>query len=159
MSRSVLVGQLTRARDNFCGIGTRMVKMKLNRFAKSDPVARCLRTALEIEDCSTQAKKYWGEWRDKKYADKHGKILELVGLCRDQGWKFGYQESGTFPQHIIYFDFDFCEQISFHTNFAAADLELIPIYKNEWDGARHSTLPKLERAIKKYFDRERSLLA
>jgi hypothetical protein len=155
MSRRILVGQLSEARENYCGIGTRKTKLKLNRFATTDPRASAFRLALEIEDCSTQAKKYFGEWKDKKYAEKSELILKLVRLCQDHGWTFGKHDSKGFPRWIVYFELPNCEQISFHTNLKTP--EDIPDYEKDWDGKRNSTLLKLEKAISEMFDEERNL--
>jgi hypothetical protein len=57
MSRRTLVNKLAEARAGFCGIGTRAAKLKLNRLANIDARAKAFRIALEIEDCSTQAKR------------------------------------------------------------------------------------------------------
>jgi hypothetical protein len=155
MSRRILVGQLTDARESYCGIGTRKVKLKLNRLAGIDARARAFRIALEIEDCSTQAKKYFGEWRDKKYAEKSELILQLVNLCRENSWIFGKHESETYPRWIVYFELPGCDQISFHTSLKCPDD--IPDYASDWDGIRNSTLCKLEKAISAMFDEGRKL--
>jgi hypothetical protein len=56
MSRKtkLLVNGLTQARSEFARIGTRKVKLALNKLAKTDPYAYALRVALEIEDARTK---------------------------------------------------------------------------------------------------------
>ena len=144
MGRSEAVRQLTRARDAFCGIGTRKAKLRLNKLALRSPIARAYRLALEIEDASTLGKKYGGEWSYYHYEKKHLHIHELIILCQEQGWIYGKHKSDAFGvQWIVYFELPGCEQISFHANL---DCEC-PDYAGQWDGKQHSTLNKLEAAI------------
>lgn len=145
MSRRALVRQLESARDHFCGIGTRKVKLQLNRIGANDALARAFRLALEIEDCSTQGKKYGrSEWSDEKYREKTELIEKLCRLCEIEGWLYGKHFSDNWQtKHIVYFELPGCEQISFHTNLSIE----IPDYPKQWDGKTHSTLQKLEAAI------------
>lgn len=85
MSRRTLVNQLESARKQFAGIGTRQTKLKLNRLSESNATAKALRIALEVEDCSTQAKKYFGEWRDIKYKEKSDLIHKLIQVFEVEG--------------------------------------------------------------------------
>lgn len=145
MGRRELVRQLESARDRFCGVGTRKIKLQLNQYGQNNALARAFRIALEIEDRSTQGKKYRGsEWSDKKYREKSEWIEKLCKLCAIEGWTFGKHKSDSFhTKHIVYFELPYCEQISFHTNLSIE----IPDYPKQWDGQTHSTLRKLEAAI------------
>lgn len=151
MSRRELVRQLEKARDDFGGIGTRKIKLRLNKIGEHCSIARAFRLALEIEDCSTQGKKYGGsEWSDQKYREKTRLIEKLCQLCEREGWIYGKHETKQFPPHIVYFELPFCEQISFHTTLSFE----IPLYEKTWDGKRNSTLGKLETAITTYLKNE-----
>lgn len=152
MSRSVLVRQLEQARAAFCGIGTRKIKLRLNKCSAVSPVARAFRLALEIEDCSTQGKKYRrSEWSDRNYFKKSLLIEQLIALCREQKWNHGKQKSDSyFPPFIVYFELPHCEQISFHTSLTKPDI--VQEYDGKWDEKRNSTLAKLEAAINVYFE-------
>ncbi len=152
MGRRELVRQLETARAQFCGIGTRKVKLELNRIGLSCATARAFRIALEIEDCSTQGKKYMGsEWSDKKYREKGDLIEKLCKLCAIEGWTYGKQKSGSYhTKWIVYFELPSCEQISFHTNLSID----IADYPFEWDGKTSSTLRKLEAAITEFLKDE-----
>lgn len=152
MGRGELVRQLEKARDNFCGVGTRKLKIRLNKIGEHCPIARAFRLALEIEDCSTQGKKYRGsEWSYKKFREKSELIEKLCKICEREGWIYGKHKSNDWQtEHIVYFELPFCEQISFHTTLSFE----IPVYEKEWDGKRHSTLGKLERAITAYLKDE-----
>lgn len=144
MGRAEAVRQLTNARKQFCGLGTRKVKLLLNVRVRRCPLARALRLALEIEDASSVAKKYGGQWRYTYYEKKQHLIYELIGIFKEQGWMYGKQRSdGGYPRFIVYFELPGCEQISFHTDLDAE----VQDYPHQWDGKQHSTLPKLERAI------------
>lgn len=142
MSNRERVRQLQSARDNACGIGTRLLKLRLNKLAKLDPVALAVRLALEIEDANLSAKRYRGsKYQDRNYAKKEALILELITLFRHQEWLFGLQKSdGWATRHVIYFDIPKCEQISWHYTHRGAEL---PTYPHDWDGKVNSTLIKL----------------
>lgn len=147
MSRSAAVKRLAHARDEFCGLGTRKVKLRLNKLAEQNVAARAYRCALEIEDASTLGKKYGNsEWGLKAYLRKHELIRELMELCEQERWLYGKQRNTEgWPRWIIYFHIKNCPQISFH-----ADLdedEKVPDYSGKWDGLKGSTLDKLEAAI------------
>ncbi len=103
MGRRELVRKLEKARHDFCGIGTRAVKLRLNRIGRTNVLARAFRIALEIEDCSTQAKKYGrSEWADWKYFEKGEKIHDLIKIFEREGWLFGFHKSNSFEtRHII----------------------------------------------------------
>lgn len=154
MSRRVLVNQLETARERFCGIGTRKVKLRLNRCG--DALGRAFRLALEIEDRSTQGKKYRGDWSDRNYWQKSQLINDLLALSKANGWPHGKQRSKGWPRWIVYFEIPMCEQISFHTDLREPDS--VDDYAGEWDQKRNSTLLKLEMAIEAYLDEEQPAL-
>lgn len=148
-----LILQLKSYRDNFCGIGTRKVKLMLNKLGKTNPVALAYRYALEAEDYNIKAKETYGKYVDKNYNMKAVWLDKLIELCNINGFKYGIADSDV-PNvsHIIYFEIDGCEQISFHTTLY--NDSKYPIYDKEWDGKVNSTLPKLEAAILGRFEDE-----
>lgn len=147
MSKAVVVGKLKTARVEFCGIGTRKTKLRLNKLAASSPLAKAYRTALEIEDASTSAKRYYA-YRFEHYERKQQLIHDLIELCREHGWQFGKHKSDSFEtKWIVYFDLPDCEQISFHCNLETD----VSDYTKAWDGKCGSTLDKLEAAISQLF--------
>lgn len=155
MSRRELVNKLYEARQNFAGLRTRQAKLKLNRLVKFCPLAKAFRIALEIEDCSTQGKKYHGEWSNHYYVKKSLAIQNLIEVFKENNWVYGKHKSNDYhTKHIVYFEIPGCEQISFHCTVD----EKVPDYPKEWDGKRGSTFRKLETAIVEYFDSERSLI-
>lgn len=148
--RIELITQLNDERANMCGVGTRMVKLTLNKLIKEgDGIAKLYRIAIEAEDSNIKAKKYFGEYHDKYYDDKMHYITLLVSECLDRkDVVFGYQRNNAiFPKHIIYFELPGCEQISFHCTLSDEDIQCIPHYDGTWDKQENSTFPKLERAI------------
>lgn len=148
MSRRELVNLLSDARENFCGLGTRKIKIRLNKC--TDDTAKAYRLALEIEDCSTLGKKYRGDWSDRSYWKKSKLIEQLIVLAKLNSWPYGKHRSDGFgPRWVVYFELPGCEQISFHTNLERP--ETVDDYSGEWDGKRNSTLKKLETAIQRYF--------
>lgn len=125
-------------------MGTRRVKLRLNRLSRTSATARAFRLALEIEDCSALGKKYGGAWSYTYYEKKHALIHELIILFGAHGWTYGKHQSDAFhTRWIIYFELPGCEQISFHANLECE----CPDYAGKWDGKVHSTLNKLECAI------------
>ena len=157
--RMALKLQLADKRKTMCGVGTRTLKLFLNKKIKGgDTIAGLYRTALEAEDANINAKKYFGEYSAQFYAKKEEMIFKLIGLCRCCGiTSFGYTNNeDAFPKHIIYFDLPGCEQISFHCNLKTE--WVVPKYSGNWDGRIVSTLPKLERAIMNRYGEEISSL-
>lgn len=147
---SALKRQLSEKRVSMCGIGTRKLKLFLNKKVKDgDGVAFLYRTAIEAEDASICAKKYFGEYRDHYYDKKALLITSLIALCQSRNdVKFGYQNSDDpTTSHVVFFDLPGCEQISFHCNLSREMERSIPYYSDCWDGKVNSTLPKLEQAV------------
>lgn len=148
--------QLEKSRGDFCGIGTRKIKLFLNKKIKEgDIIAKLYRMALEIEDKNITAKKimnkyhgYGYEYADKVYAEKHKLIRELIGLCIDNDIIYGYQVCDDISTNaIIYFELPNMEQISFHDSMSKEEIEKWNIYLKEWDGKKNSTLRKIEKTI------------
>lgn len=142
MGNAERVRQLKSVRNQACGIGTRKLKLMLNRLMKTDPLALAARLAIEIEDANLTAKRYkFSRYQDSAYAKKEALMLDLIALFQHQGWKFGVHKSDR-PEtsHIIYFEIPGCEQISWHYTHKGDPL---PIYPKEWDGKLNSTFPKL----------------
>lgn len=148
--------QLSISRENMCGIGTRKVKLFLNRKIKQgDTKAQILRIALEAKDANISAKQYWDDYKYQYYEKKADKIHDLISLYeKDQTLVFGYQIfQGRETNHIIYFELpDSGEQISFHCTLPKTDG--IPVYGKDWDGIQNSTLPKIEKDIELLYGEE-----
>lgn len=152
MSRKtkLIVDGLVQARSAFAGIGTRKVKLALNKLAKTDPYAHALRVALEIEDANITAARYFGgdcggyTYAEIQHLKKSENIEALIGICKSQGWVFGVQPSGVFsPTHILFFDIPGVGQLSWQYS----PKEALPVYPGQWDGQQGSALPKLEAAV------------
>lgn len=149
-----LVELLSEKREDMCGLGTRLVKLMLNKLSKEgDLIAKSYRTILEIEDMNIKAKHNLFH-QDFYYWKKECLINDLVNICHECGYTFGKQPSDVRDtKYIIYFELPDCEQISFHCNLTEVkDIE-VRDYEKEWDKKINSTLPKLEKAIiTKYYD-------
>ena len=148
--RKAVVRNLALARSEFAGVGTRAVKLSLNRLGKTSEYARALRIALEAEDQNVTAKRYFGgdiggmTYAQVSYARKSENIERLIVIAREQGWKFGVQFSDVpSTSHIIYFEIPGVGQISWHYSPPRP----LPDYDGQWDQEVNSTLPKLEAAI------------
>jgi hypothetical protein len=143
---------LDTARQEFCGVGTRRTKLALNRLAKTSNYAKALRVALEIEDKNLTAKKCHGgdiggySYDQIAYFAKHDGIMELIEICKSQGWTFGIHMAGVYgATHVVYFELPGVEQISWH--FTPQSGNELPMYPGVWDRQENSTLWKLEAAI------------
>lgn len=145
-----LISSLEDSRESFCGLGTRKVKLLLNKLAKAgDSIAKLFRTALELQDVNITAKIYFGEWRDHYYQRKEELIQDLVDICKTvPEVKYGYKnEVGPRTRQIIYFDLPDCRQLSYHCNLTSSQKESIPLYAGQWDGEEDTAMEKLEEAI------------
>ena len=145
-SRKQRVGKLIVARTEFAGMGTRKAKLRLNKLAKENVLARAIRTALEIEDANLSAKRYFGgdcggfTYAQVNYARKCLGIEALIGIAKSEEWTFGVQPSDVGQTTgIIYFDIPGVGQVSWHYS----PTEPLPVYPGAWDGQAGSTLPKL----------------
>lgn len=139
-----LIYDLKCKREKFAGIGTNKAKRRLNKLALNNPVAKAVRLALEAEDKSISAKKYYGTYQSRIYEQKTKLILDLCNLFKEHGWKYGIQKSEIPPtSHVIYFEIPHCEQISWHFTPEKKDGNF-PKYEGEWDKKINSTLDKIE---------------
>jgi hypothetical protein len=150
MSNRERVRLLKVLRNTACGIGTRLLKLRLNKLAQTDPLALAARLALEIEDANLSAKRYgYTKWMDRNYDKKQELIRELITMFRHQEWEFGiHAPASRIGRGVIYFEIPGCEQISWHYDHEGAEL---PIYEKEWDCKQGSTLPKLMAFIEREF--------
>ena len=148
--------QLEYYRENLCSIGTRKVKLLLNKKIKEgDKLAESYRVVLEIEDKNISAKKimnkyheYGYQYADKVYKEKHNLIHKLVGICEECGYKYGYEEcSGISTNAIVYFELPNMKQVSFHDELGEEELKNWKKYDSEWDGKENSTLLKIQETL------------
>jgi hypothetical protein len=139
-----LVSHLEDSRESFCGIGTRKIKLKLNKLIKDGNIdAKILRSLLELEDCNISAKKYVGKYRTKYYDKKSALLKECIGLYNQNDLVCGFQKSDNYScNYVIYFEYGNV-QLSWHSN-SNYNLKKYP---TEWDGLENSTLYKLEKLI------------
>ena len=145
----LLAEQLKTARETFCGVGTRQVKLILNKMSKNGNLtAKAIRLLLEAEDKNITAKDTWyhPEW---VYYNKSKIIKECAEIYEDIGLKYGVQKSDNYSANsVMYFHLPQTnEQISFHTNFEEDEFRKYPSYEEAWDEQVNTTLPKLERCI------------
>ena len=141
--------QLKFARKEMCGIGTRAVKLLLNKKMKcGDTNAEILRVLLETEDYNIKAKEtdYHPEWLYYKKGESIKKCLELY---KNLNLSYGVQHSDNYSANaVVFFHLPGTnEQISFHTNFEIEEFEKYPEYKEAWDGLVNSTIPKIEKSV------------
>lgn len=145
-----LIAMLKLKRENMCGIGTRKVKLMLNKKIKQgDFTAKIYRVALEIQDYNIKAKDAPFPYSEKMYAKKEDLIDKLIEIYNESKLSFGYSEDkGQRVSFIVYFDLPLGNQISFYSTVKRN----IPAYEKEWDGLVNSTLDKLEKEIKQYLN-------
>lgn len=117
-----------------CGIGTRKVKLMLNKKIKQgDFTAKIYRVALELQDYNIKAKDAPFPYSEKMYAKKEDLIDKLIKIYNESKLSFGCSED---------------KGISFHSTVKRN----IHVYEKEWDGLVNSTLDKLEKEIKLYLN-------
>ena len=140
--------QLDDKRENMCGVGTRRLKLFLNRLVKKgDVVAKGYRLALETEDVNIVAKRQVYPYKEKYYDKKQALLIELADFCEAQGWVYGCQSiQGHGVDAVIYFELPDMEQISFHTHISGFNRAL-PVYSKPWIGKEQHTLIAIEQAI------------
>ncbi len=151
-----LIHILSNKRKNMCGIGTRKVKLFLNKQIKlGDKNAELYRKILEIEDVNIQAKETSYYYQDKVYREKEALLKELVELCQQNNVTFGYQHANNYSTfYLLYFELPDLQQISFHCNLPKDYIEKLPKYEKDWDGLVNSTLDKIEQTLNnKYFNK------
>jgi len=142
------------------GIGQRKIKLFLNKKIKAgDKIADLYRTALEIENCNINAKKYrntmYHSYKDNLYDQKEELLKDLLQKCFDYNKEaetplvYGYQHASNYSTNmLLYFDLPGVRQISFHCNITKKEMpEGTPEYTREWDEEVNSTLFKIEEAI------------
>lgn len=158
-----LISVLEYKIENMCGVGTKLVKLFLNKKVKDgDELAFLYRQLLECEMFNINAKRYNDtfrfSYRESYYKKKQEAIEFLINKLLDNNKfniKFGYEESDVLDtEHIIYFNVPDCGQISFHTSIPLHLLSLMPQYDEPWDEQRNSTLHKLEQGILKNYGEE-----
>ena len=144
-----LIRILKDKRVTLCGIGTRKVKLLLNKQIKQgDTYAKLYRLALEAEDKNITAKNTSIPYQEKVYNEKKRLIMQLANECRLLGLNYGYQKCENYScDYILFFELPNMEQISFHTNLTKDELTNIPLYDKEWDKKECSTLNKIEETL------------
>ena len=149
-----LITQLRHGRVEMCGIGTRRIKLLLNRLSKAgDEMAGVYRLALELEDVNIQAKDSYGKYRMKKYDLKEKMLRELIKVCKTNGFVYGYQpcQGVREVRRILYFELPGTGQISFHCSIMDSS---IPKYEKEWNGLHCHTWVAIEQAISTRYAKE-----
>lgn len=143
----MLVSSLRQARNQFCNIGTRKLKLRLNKLSKENTDAEYIRRLLEVEDVNIRAKGTRPYYRKRVYRIKDRMLRELVDFCEKHNYTYGAQETDDFStKEILYFELPDGIQVSFHCNHIPAKK-----YEKEWDKQQNSTLPKIEKYIEENF--------
>jgi hypothetical protein len=148
-----LIDELYDLRENALGIGTRKMKIRLNKIAVQNIEAKIARMVLEIEDVSTQAKNASWKYKDKKYFQKQELIEELVEIYKQTDYDYGIQYEENYNTNaILYFELPNGSQVSFHTNW---DEEIhVKKYEKKWDGLVNSTFKKVITFVEEKFINE-----
>ena len=152
MAQEVNSGLLCSARRDACGIGTRKLKLRLNKLSKAgDKEAQLVRTLLEVEDKNIVAKDTSYYYRDKVYDQKSALLRSATDLLDELGWRYGYTgKTGKNAMYLVYVFLPGGAQVSWHMNDSWVPDEVPPI-DCEWDGQEASTLPKLLAHVQSRF--------
>lgn len=149
-----LIEKLSDKRNTMNGIGTRKVKLFLNKKIKEgDIIAEIYRTALETEDNNIKAKDSYFPYSDKLYGKKEECIDKLIALYQTTDFKYGFNDADLRENmYVVFFKLPLGSQISFHSTVKRD----IPSFDEEWDGKVNSTLDKIEKEMElKYFKHEK----
>lgn len=155
-----LIEIMNQKRTTMCGIGTRLLKVRLNNLIKKgDKIAKLYRLVIEIEDINVRAKKRANtKYQAYAYTKKDAVIKELLDVCAEYVREgiditYGKQEvDNPKTNYVVYFDLPNMEQVSFHTNLMWEEAKNVPDYEKEWDGKINSTLDKLEVTLNKTYN-------
>lgn len=154
-----LCQQFKAYKTSFCnGLGFRKIKLRLNKLAVNNPLAKAIRLLLEIETTNAQAKEdknkgyinvfFQHTTQEMLYYKKSNLIKELVTVCNDNKYEFGVQlKDGHETNAIIYFDLPNTKQVSYHVTLSNEEIEQYPKYTKEWDGEENSSFTKIEESI------------
>lgn len=135
---------LKKSRHNACGIGSKQLKLRLNKLIKSgDKVANILRNLIEAEDSNINAKKYFGKYKDSYYSKKESCLFNAFQYMNELGWKYGYSlDVGKNAKFVVYVYLPNGEQLSWHM-VEDAYISILPKIDVKWDGKPATTLTKL----------------
>lgn len=124
---------LSEKRNTFCGVGTRRVKLLLNKKMKDgDKKARIYRIALEAEDKNITAKESYWKYQERIYKAKAKLVRQLMEICRSSNIVYGWQlQKGFSTNTIVYFELPQMEQISFHMNLNRKERQDCSIFAKE----------------------------
>lgn len=143
-NRAVLLKLQQKARRDYCGLGTKKVKLILNKEAEFDLKARILRLLLEIEDVNITAKNSYGDYADYRYYEKENLIQELIDLFDSKNLTYGFKQSDIpTRQSIVFFELD-GKQFSWHSDLNFNENKT---YKKDWDKQENSHLSKIEQLV------------
>ncbi len=125
------IWQLNNVRNKALGVGTRKLKLRLNKLWKWKDIywrevdkdvmidAQIYRLLLELEDKNIQAKKYRWDYREKAYEAKDKIMIELVLLLDSSKYKhdrwFAYDK--MLNMWVLYVDLFYqneVHQVSWH---------------------------------------------
>lgn len=145
-----LIEQLHENRTEFLGIGTRKIKIRLNKLSKDNIILKVIRLMMEIEDVNIQAKETYGKYRDRKYKMKVDLIIELIDIYKENSFRFGYHDSDVHKtNYIIFFEIPNTDiQVSWHSDLSSSQMVGVNKYDKVWDGLVNSTMIKLENYLK-----------
>lgn len=132
--------------NNLCTIGSRNIKLMLNKLIKDGDInAELYRLVLEIIDKDIQAKgiSYY-LYRDKVYVLKQRILNELVDKCKQYKIKYGISKN---DENIICFELPKMKQLNFKHLFN--DISDFPKYEKEID--EKSNLDKVEKCLMKQY--------
>jgi hypothetical protein len=135
---------LEYSRHEACGIGSKKLKLRLNKLKKSgDKVASVLRNLIEAEDSNISAKKYFGKYRTRYYENKEMYLMDSINDMKELEWTFGYsREVGKNAKYVMYVYLPNGSQLSWHM-VNDRNMVRLPEIDVKWDGLPATTLTKL----------------
>lgn len=138
-------------RENFCGVGTRRIKIMLNNIIKKgNEEALLYRLGLEIEDRIFTIQETNEYCQKLIIAQKQQIMKQLVVLCKKKKLNCGIYEADE--KRILCYELPDTEQLSFELD-ESEGIEF-PKYDGMWDGKLNTTFEKIEKVLVLKFSNE-----
>ncbi|TGK45933.1 hypothetical protein [Leptospira bouyouniensis] len=137
------------ARIDFCKIGTRKTKIRLNSYSRTNDFAKVLKLLLEIEDSNLNAQKYPGYTKLAYYQEKADLLQRLLPLCYKFKLRFGTNSNTSHKsiKNVFFVEIGGIQICWLYMD----EVYGAPDYEGEWDGLLNSTLGKIEHLILQSF--------
>lgn len=132
-------------KNDFCNIGMKNTKLRMNKYALIDERAKILRSMLDVAYATICSKTYKGESKLKSADSEISFIHNLLYECKEKKLTFGkaYDLKNRIGKNFLFVEF---EEIQFSWEIENELFDL-PLYRGVINYSSSSTLEKLEYLI------------